>query len=199
MRLLEAQTETIAQAMSTYYQSFVPGSSNIPLPSDLPFFEGECDGEESPELAGIPGRSARDVKGANGGEKDHGEVQSVGEEKAFGGGANGFQIQHEQNSHKDRSSDGEPGKLAGREQEASAYEVGTWVRVYTRSDQLSGRGTARRKRRDAPVGMTTKAKERKEKRVVTFDCKNPPLAESAKDGHHQVRLLRARENTKSAR
>jgi PAS domain S-box-containing protein len=30
--------ESIAQAISTYYQSFVPGFSNIPLPSDLLFF-----------------------------------------------------------------------------------------------------------------------------------------------------------------
>jgi PAS domain S-box-containing protein len=30
--------ETIAQAISTYYQSFVPGSGQIPLPSDLLFF-----------------------------------------------------------------------------------------------------------------------------------------------------------------
>ena len=83
-------------------------------------------------MAGVAGIAARDVEGANGGEEDHGEVQSVGEEKAFGGGANGLQIQDEQNSHKDRGSDGEPGKLAGREQEASAGEVSSWVRVYTR-------------------------------------------------------------------
>jgi hypothetical protein len=30
--------ESIAQAISTYYQSFVPGSAEIPLPSDLLFF-----------------------------------------------------------------------------------------------------------------------------------------------------------------
>jgi PAS domain S-box-containing protein len=30
--------ETIAQAISTYFQSFVPGSAQIPLPSDLLFF-----------------------------------------------------------------------------------------------------------------------------------------------------------------
>jgi hypothetical protein len=30
--------ETLAQAITTYYQSFVPGSSQMPIPSDILFF-----------------------------------------------------------------------------------------------------------------------------------------------------------------
>lgn len=86
-------------------------------------FERQGDGEKNPELTGIARGATSDVEGTNGGEKDHSEVQSVGVQKAFGGGLNGFDVEDEENGHKDRGSHGEPGKLAGKEQEASEEEV----------------------------------------------------------------------------
>jgi hypothetical protein len=49
---------------------------------------------------------------------------------------NGFYVGDKQNGHKDGGGDGEPGKLAGREQEASAEEV-LDESVHQESDQLS--------------------------------------------------------------
>jgi hypothetical protein len=107
-------------------------------------FERQSDREKSPELAGVAGGTASDVEGGNGGQEEHGEVQGVGEKKAFGGGMNELQIEDEQNSDEDRGSDGEAGKLAGREQGASVKRsVGASVHEKDSSYQEEGIGNQR--------------------------------------------------------
>jgi len=79
-------------------------------------FEGECDGQEEPELARVTGRAARDIEGAGGSEEDHGEVEEIGEKEAGGGGANKFEVEYEKESQEESGRNGESRKLARREQ-----------------------------------------------------------------------------------
>ena len=79
-------------------------------------FESEGDGKKKPELARVSGRAARDIEGAGGSEEDHGEVEGIGKDKASSGGANKFEVQKEKQRHKKSGHNGNPRKLAGREQ-----------------------------------------------------------------------------------
>jgi len=87
-------------------------------------FEGECDGQEEPELARVTGRAARDIEAAGGGEDNHGDVEGIGENEAGGGGANKFEDAGEKQGQKERGRNGESRKLAGREQGDLTYNDG---------------------------------------------------------------------------
>src|SRR5208337_1896194 len=75
-----------------------------------------CDGQEEPELARVTGRAAGDIEAAGGGENNHGEVEGIGEKEAGGGGANKFEVAGEKQGQKESGHNGNPRKLAGREQ-----------------------------------------------------------------------------------
>lgn len=87
-------------------------------------FESEGDGEKKPELARVGGRAARDIEGAGGSEEDHHEVEGIGNEEAFCGAANGFEIEEKQDGYKNSERNGKPRKLAGREQGDLTYNEG---------------------------------------------------------------------------
>jgi len=75
-------------------------------------FHGKRDGEQGPELASVALGAAGGVEGAEGGEENHGEIEGVGEEQAFCGVVNGFEVEEEERRYEEGEGDEEPGELA---------------------------------------------------------------------------------------
>ena len=78
--------------------------------------ERDGDGKEKPSLARVGGRAAGDEKRAGSSQDDHGEVQGIGEKETSCRGANKFEVEEEKQRQEESGRDGNPRKLAGREQ-----------------------------------------------------------------------------------
>ena len=90
-------------------------------------FEGEGDGEESPELASIPLRTESGAEGGDGGQENDGEIEGVDEEETLGGVVNGDEVKDEERRYEEGEGDEEPGELALGEQ--ANLKGGAWWSV----------------------------------------------------------------------
>jgi hypothetical protein len=75
-------------------------------------FEGEGDGEESPELAGVTVRATGRFERGKRGEKDDAKIEGIGKEVAGFRVADGDEVKDEERRYEEGEGDEELGELA---------------------------------------------------------------------------------------
>jgi hypothetical protein len=75
-------------------------------------FEGEGDGEESPELASVTERATGRVEGGESGKENDEEIERVGEDVARFRVADGDEVKNEERRYEEGEGDEELGELA---------------------------------------------------------------------------------------